>query len=317
VTGARFELVVTRKVVVADRVVALTLADTRHGNLPAWGPGAHIDVVVAGTTTRQYSLCGKPENRREWTIAVLREPCGLGSHYVHDVLAVGDVVQVRGPRNRFPLVDSSRYLFFAGGIGITPILPMLDAADLQDRDWQLVYGGRSREGMAFAADLEKNNPRVTVWPEAEKGLIPLAELLARPRNDTAVYCCGPEPLLRAVTDACARWAPGTLHLERFTPQAAPTAQPVAGASPFTVELKRSGLRLSVPPDHSILEVVEEAGISILSSCRTGTCGTCEADVLAGQPDHRDSVLTEEEREDANLVMLCVSRSHSAVLVLDL
>jgi ferredoxin-NADP reductase len=234
--------------------------------------------------------------------------------YVHDQLAVGDVVRVRGPRNNFPLEPSPRYLFIAGGIGITPLLPMIATADAAGADWQLVYGGRQRSSMAFLDELARHGDRVLVRPQDETGLLDLDGLLATPQADTRVYCCGPEPLLAAVEQRCAGWPPGSLHVERFSPR--PPGAP-ARLEAFEVVLARSELTVDVPPDRSILEVVEDAGIPVLSSCAEGTCGTCETAVLEGLPDHRDSVLSEEERAANDCMMICVSRSCSSRLVLDL
>jgi ferredoxin-NADP reductase len=249
-----------------------------------------------------------------WRLGILREVGGDSSVYVHDRLQPGDVVRVRGPRNNFPLTPASRYLFVAGGIGITPLLPMIASAEEAGADWRLVYGGRQRASMAFLDELSRYGDRVSVCPQDETGLLDLDGLLGDPREDTAVYCCGPEPLLAAVEQWCATWPPGALHVERFAPK--PMAEP-ARAETFDVVLAQSELTLPVPPGRSVLEVVEEAGIAVLSSCAEGTCGTCETPVLDGVPEHRDSVLSEEERAANDCMMICVSRSCTNRLVLDL
>ena len=306
---------VAAKTEVADGVVTLTLRDVDGHPLPAWEAGAHVDLILDGAPTRQYSLCGDPADRHEYRVGILRDPNGRGgSLHVHDRLAEGAVVRVRGPRNNFPLVPSPRYLFIAGGIGITPILPMIRAAEIAGADWRLVYGGRHRQSMAFLDELAPYGERVTVWPQDESGFLPLATLLGTPEPQTAIYCCGPEPLLAAVESSSAGWPPGALHLERFAPK--PQAERVREEA-FEVVLQRSELTLTVPPDRSILSVVEEAGIGVLSSCAEGTCGTCEVQVLEGEPDHLDSVLSEAERADSSCMMICVSRSCGARLVLDL
>jgi len=224
------------------------------------------------------------------------------------------VVRVRGPRNNFPLATSSRYLFVAGGIGITPILPMIRAADAAGADWRLVYGGRQRNSMAFLDEPEQYGDRVSVLPQDETGLLPLDTLLGTPQANTLIYCCGPEPLLAAVESSSAGWPEGSLRVERFSPK--PQGEPVRKEA-FEVVLQRSELTLTVPPDRSILSVVDEAGVGVLSSCAEGTCGTCETQVLDGEPDHLDSVLSEEERRENDCMMICVSRSCSSRLVLDL
>jgi ferredoxin-NADP reductase len=316
-TEVELDLVVERKQTAADGVTVLTLRDPTGVELPPWEPGAHVDLVLGPDLVRQYSLCGDPADRFAWTVAVLREPAGRGgSVHLHDSLGDGAAVHVRGPRNHFPLEVSGRYLFIAGGIGITPILPMVAAAAAAGADWRLVYGGRTLASMAFRAELtERYGKRVSIWPQDETGLLDLDTLLGRPDPDTLVYCCGPEPLIAAVEARCRdRWPVGALHVERFAPKELDA--PVRAGS-FEVELSRSGLTLEVPPDRSILSVVEEAGVQILSSCQEGTCGTCETGVLAGEPEHRDSLLTPEEQAANDTMFICVSRSCGSRLVLDL
>ena len=302
------ELLLERKETVADGVVRLTLRHPKGEALQRWEPGAHIDLVLRPDLVRQYSLCGDPADRSVFTLAVLLGPNGRGgSRYVHERLRAGDRVRIRGPRNNFGLVPAKRYLFIAGGIGITPIVPMLAAVH---GDWRLVYGGRTRVSMAFAEALcRRYGERVSVLPQNETGLLPLDSLLAEADPDTAVYCCGPEPLLAAVEERC---PPETLHVERFTPK-----PDTGGRAPFEVELARSGRTVLVPQGKSILETIEDAGLPVLSSCREGTCGTCETAVLDGVPDHRDSLLTPAERDTGDVMMICVSRARDGRLVLDL
>jgi len=271
---------------VADGVVALTLRPIADGPLPRWSPGAHVDLILDGVPTRQYSLCGDPADHQLWRLGILRDAeGGGGSRFVHDQLQAGHTVRVRGPRNNFGLDASPRYLFIAGGIGITPLLPMIAAAEAAAADWRLLYGGRRRASMAFLGELARYGDRVTVAPQDETGLLDLDSLLGTPQPDTLVYCCGPEPLLAAVEERCLAWPARSLRVERFS--ARPLTAPVR-AEAFEVELARSELTLTIPPDRSILDVVEEAGAGVLSSCAEGTCGTCETAVLDGLPDHRDS-----------------------------
>ena len=303
------------KELAAEGVAALTLRGIDGQTLPPWQPGAHVDLIVDRAKTRQYSLCGDQNDQQTWRLGILRDPKGSGaSLYVHDQLQPGDVVRVRGPRNNFPLVESPKYLFIAGGIGITPMLPMLRAAEAAGAEWQLIYGGRQRSSMAFLDELEAYRDKVSVRPQDETGLLDLAGLLGEPRPDTKVYCCGPEPLLVAVEANCVGWPKGSLHVERFV--AKPLTEPVLTEA-FEVELAQSKLTLTVPPGQSILSVVEDAGVGVLSSCAEGTCGTCETPVLGGIPDHRDSVLDADEREAGACMMICVSRSCTPRLVLDL
>jgi ferredoxin-NADP reductase len=309
------EVRVDSKILVAEGVVAITLRQLDDSPFPPWEPGSHIDLIIDGARTRQYSLCGNVHDRRAWRLGILRDPHGGGSSlYVHDRVEVGDTVRVRGPRNHFPLVPSPRYLFIVGGIGITPILPMIAAAEAAGADWELVYGGRYRSSMAFLDELAVYGGRVSVRPQDETGYLDLAGLLSKPRADTKIYCCGPEPLLAAVEQTCAGWRRGSLHVERFA--AKPLREPLLGQA-FEVFFARSGLSLTVTPDDSILSLAEKAGIGVLWSCSEGTCGTCETSVLEGLPDHRDSVLDDEEKAANNCMMICVSRSLTPRLMLDL
>ncbi len=320
-TSVDTTLAVAARTFAADDVVSLTLRRPDGGMLPAWTPGAHIDVLLAGADgengelIRQYSLCGDPAARDSWQIAVLREPQGRGgSAYVHDHLGEGAAVRVRGPRNNFPLRPAARHLFIAGGVGITPILPMVEAAEAAGADWRLLYGGRTRTSMAFLDRLAPHGDRVLVRPQDEYGLLDLAAHLGVPEEGTLVHACGPEPLLQAVQEHCGDWPPGTLGVERFAPV---RTDETGQAEAFEVELARSGLTLTVPADRSVLETVEQAGVAVDFSCREGTCGTCETDVLDGKPDHRDSLLTEDERAACDTMLICVSRSCGTRLVLDL
>ena len=321
-TSAEYEtgLTVTRRTQEADGVVSLTLRHPDGEELPGWEPGAHIDLLLDGSRTRQYSLCGDPSRRDSWQVAVLREPDGVGrggSAHVHAALAEGSSVRVRGPRNHFALRPADRYLFIAGGIGITPILPMLAAAEATGAEWSLLYGGRTRGSMAFLdrlAALDAGRGRVTVAPQDETGLLDLDRALAGIAPDTPVYCCGPGPLLDAVEARCGDRPPGTLRTERFTARA---ADPDAVSDSFELVLLDSGLTLTVAPDATVLQTVLDAGVQVLYSCTEGTCGTCETEIVEGEADHRDSVLSAEERDANETMMICVSRCRGSRLVLDL
>ena len=298
----------------ADGVLALTLKRSDLGRLPAFTPGAHVELHLPGGLAREYSLCGNPADRASWRVAVRREPAGRGgSAYIHDVLAEGDELLATGPRNRFRLADAEGYLFLAGGIGITPLLPMLGEASRSGRPWHLAYGGRSRAAMPFRDELAGYGERVSLWPSAEGGRMDLATLLGAARPGTSVYCCGPAPLLEDVAKRCADLGL-PLHTERFVPEDGATSN--AGAA-FEVELASSGRVITVADGQSVLAALRGASVEVLSSCEEGTCGTCETGVLAGTPDHRDAVLTPAERAACDLMMVCVSRSRTPRLVLDL
>ncbi len=312
---------VGRREAVSDDVVTLTLADPSGADLPEWAPGAHIDLLMTPSLVRQYSLCGDTANRGEWRIGVLLDPGSRGgSQFVHDKLHEGTTVRVRGPRNHFPLVGSPRYLFVAGGIGVTPIMPMIAAAEAAGADWRLLYGGRTRSSMAFVDELQRHGERVTVCSRDTRDganfRTNLDAVLSSARENTLVYCCGPEGLLGAVEKACKPWPQGSLHIERFS--AKTLEEPAPGAlESFELECQRSGLTLTVPHDKSVYQVCEEAGVDVLGSCMEGVCGTCECDVLEGEPDHRDSVLNDAEKARNDVMMICVSRARSERLVLDL
>jgi len=313
------DLVVHRRHAAADSVVALDLVDPQGGDLPVWEPGAHIDLLLGEGLIRQYSLCGDPRDAKTWRVGVLLDPQSRGgSRHVHDNVAEGSSVRVRGPRNHFALVDSPRYLFIAGGIGITPIVPMIDFAQQAGSDWTLIYLGRQRKSMAFSEALSDSyGDRVALWPHDEHGRFDLAAALSEPAGQTLVYCCGPEQLLSAAEQHCGHWPEGSLHIERFAAKAPAGESGAEALESFQVVCQRSAVTLEVSEDISILEALEDADIPILSSCLEGICGTCEATVLEGTPDHRDSMLTDAERASGNKILTCVSRSYSEKLVLDL
>ncbi|GAA3850418.1 PDR/VanB family oxidoreductase [Streptomyces lacrimifluminis] len=299
---------------VADGVVQLQLEGRE---LPSWAPGAHLDLVLPSGLVRQYSLCGDPADTSSYTVATRLVPDGRGgSREVHEELRAGMAVEVRGPRNRFPLAPAPAYVFVAGGIGITPILPMLRAVSAQPGlEWRLLYGGRSRASMPYLAEIEKlgaGDGRVTVVAEDEDGLPDLDALFAGVAADlpegTAVHCCGPEALTAAVEARVPEGA--VLRLERFAPGAS-----TGGDRPFEVELRRSGRTLTVAADSTVLAAVRAELPDTAYSCEQGFCGTCQQRVLAGEVDHRDELLTDAERAESMLI--CVSRARRSPLVLDL
>lgn len=312
-TAGKVRLRVRRKSTLATGVCGLELVAPDGGRLPDWTPGSHIDLTFANGVTRQYSLCGDRWDASSYQVGVLREPSGRGgSAYVHDELAEGDLIDIAGPRNNFALAPAENYLFIAGGIGITPLLPMLEQAEMLGTPWRLIYGGRTRTTMAFLDRLDRWGDRVEIWPQDERGLLDLSVISDQPEG-TKVYCCGPEPLLDAVQAASAGLSAGQLRTERFVAGNMPA--PVRSAS-FEVELARSGITVTVGPDQSILDATAEAGVPILASCHQGICGTCETDILAGTPDHRDSLMDDDERASGQFLYPCVSRSASDRLVLD-
>ncbi|WP_381560801.1 PDR/VanB family oxidoreductase [Streptomyces eurythermus] len=306
------DLLVRRMTWEADGVLSVDLVHPDGKPLPAWTPGAHLDLHVGGHV-RQYSLCGDPADATTYRLGVLDEPSSRGgSRHVHTRLRPGQTVRVRGPRNHFALEPAPHYLFLAGGIGITPILAMARQADRGKVPYRLVHGGRSRATMAFGAELSAlTGGEVSVVPQDEQGHIDLTAALEDLPADALVYCCGPEPLLKAAEEACPA---GRLRIERF---AAPVVERAGDDTAFEVECRTSGTTLTVDATTSILEAAENAGLTVTSSCRDGICGSCETRVLAGTPDHRDHLLSEAEHAAGETMMICVSRCASERLVLDL
>lgn len=313
--GRALPMVVAEVTAEASDVVGVRLVGVDGAALPSWSPGEHIDLALPSGRVRQYSLCGDPTDRSGYRIAVRRLPAGGGGSLEVHSLTTGDRVTVHGPRQAFPLLTARRYLFMAGGIGITPILPMVRAAAAAGLDWRLVYVGRDRASMPFLAELSTFGERVVVRTDDEHGgPAGGTELLGyAPGPGSVGYCCGPPPMLASVRAAMREAGPGNplevLHAERFAPP------PVLGGRELTVELARSGGSLNVPSDRSVLEVVRERLPDVAYSCRQGFCGTCKVGVLAGEVEHRDHALAPYERADT--MTICVSRAAGDRLVLDL
>ncbi|GAA0983973.1 PDR/VanB family oxidoreductase [Acrocarpospora macrocephala] len=290
---------------VADGVLSLVLRGA--GPLAPWEPGAHVDLALPNWLTRQYSLYGDPADRERYRIAVRHEPLSRGgSEYVHLFLRRGRTLEVSSPRNNFPLLAAREYLFLAGGIGITPILPMLRAATRAGATARLVYAGRSAATMPFTDDLRSSyGDRVSILAEDEQGRPDLAALAAGLSPRALVYCCGPAPMLAA---AEAAFPAERLHIERFRP----TARTFPPNTAFEVVCARSGQTVHVSPEESMLTALTHAGHPVPSGCREGVCGSCELTVLDGEPEHRDDI-----GAPANRMYACVSRARSPRLVVNL
>ena len=296
----------------AESITSYELARADGGELPAWEPGAHVDVHLPSGTVRQYSLCGDPADTSRYRIAVLELPAGRGgSVEVHRELRPGRVIPIGRPRSNFVLAEADRYVFVAGGIGITPMLPMIREVQRRGGTWELVYGARTVEHFAFVRELDPS--AVQLVPQDTHGHLDLESVVAS-SSGAAVYCCGPTPLMDALVERMSQAGrAGDLHLERF----AAAAPAVESSGEFEVELARSEKVVPVRPDQTVLEAVRGAGIDHPSSCEMGICGSCEVKVLGGDVDHRDDLLTESERAQCNSMMICVSRACGARLVLDL
>ena len=313
--SADVEPTVIARTLSADGVLLLELANSDGSPLPSWEPGSHVDVLLPSGLVRQYSLSGDPDSA-SWRLGVLREETSRGgSVWLHDKLAEGQTLRLAGPRNHFSFdaAASSPVLFLAGGIGITPLAPMAAAAAAHGRDYTIHYSGHAGR-MALVAELvARHGERLSVHVSEHGPRLDIAALLAAAPRDTVVYCCGPAPYIDAVEGAAADVGV-EFHTERFE---AETLRAPVWTEPFEVELANSGLTVTVPPDRSILDVVEENGVFVLSSCQEGTCGTCETPVLEGEIDHRDSILTPQERARGDLMFICVSRAACPRLVLEL
>lgn len=315
-----FDVRVSERRLVGEDIVSLSLIRADGEWFPLWEPGAHIDLLIESdegeTFSRQYSLWNVGADRSVWRIAVLKDPKSRGGSLgVHEKLDVGSELKVRGARNHFPLQAAESYVFFAGGIGITPILPMVRAVEAAGAPWRLYYMARNRERLALLEEISTLPPhRVELHCDDEKGLIDLVGITESLGSGDHVYGCGPGPLLdvlQRMADESGTW---TFHCERF---AAATVSATAEEAPFEVFLARSGRTLKVPAGVSCLKVLRDAGTDVDWSCSEGVCGTCETEVLEGEPDHRDAVLTEEERAGNETMMPCVSRARSARIVLNL
>ena len=306
--------VTDRRIETSDRdVVSLRLADPSGAPLPAWTPGANVNVHLPSGRIRQYSLSGDPADDT-YRIAVRRiHDGGGGSIEVHDSLQIGDQLVITGPVNAFPLALATdgtgehQMHFIAGGIGITPILPMLRAAEAARVPWTMVYAGRSRQSMPFLDELSRYGDRVSIRTDEEHGIPSISDLLPQHATDAAIYCCGPTSMLDVVRSAVARRHGVPLHYERFA------APPIVDGMPFDVQLGAGGEVLHVAADKSALETIRAARPAVAYSCQQGFCGTCKVRVLAGQPlAYGDRMSTKESAE----MLICVDRAEGGTLVLD-
>lgn len=285
------------------------------GDLPTWTAGAHIRLMLPSGRIREYSLCGHPGDTEIHRIAV-RRLCDDGASAEVHTLQVGDRVRITRPLNAFPLVlpghgsSAQRVVFIAGGIGITPILPMIETAERLGAQWSLMYVGRSRSSLAFLDRLSGYGDRITIRTDDAEGIPTPADLIAELDAETSAYFCGPaaltDLLLRELSTSpdCAE-----VHYERF-------GVPVAGGREFTVVLGSDGRSVEVGSDESMLHAVARAVPSITYSCRQGFCGTCKLKVVEGEVEHGDSVLTDHERAEGYMLP-CVSRAAGPELIVDL
>lgn len=304
---------------VAEQIRAYTLEATDGRELPPFSAGAHIDLLLDNDLVRQYSLCSSPAESQHYRVAVLHEPEGRGgSDYIHKQLKLGDELDIHAPRNHFQLdMAGENYLLLAGGIGITPIMLMALQLQQAGKPFRLHYLCRTPEQAAFRQWLEDTFGTSVEfhysYGDAAKRL-DLFGLFAAQTQATQVYTCGSESLLQAILDAAETLPLIDVSFERFS------AAPVAGgvvSQAFEIEIASSGEKLQVSGEQSILEVLQGAGHQIETMCKEGLCGSCEVNLLAGEADHRDSVLNDAEKAEQSVLMVCCSRAISPSLKLDL
>jgi vanillate O-demethylase ferredoxin subunit len=278
--------------------------------------GAHIDLHLPDGMVRQYSLINPQHETHRYVVGIKRDPRSRGgSSYIFESLVVGTVVRIGGPRNNFRLVeDASHTVLVAGGIGITPIWAMLQRLESTGRSWELHYATRSRAETAFATELERFGERVHMHVDDEFGgaVMDIGAAVRDVASDAHLYCCGPTPMLASFEEATRSLPRGQVHIERFTSET-----PVASAGGYLVELARCGKIVRVGAGQTILEALRANGVNVPSSCEQGICGACETKIVSGVPDHRDLILSEEEKAANATLMICCSGSKSDVLVLDL
>lgn len=313
----RERLVVREVAPLSTDVMRISVAFDDGRPLPAWDPGDHIDIELGPGVTRQYSLCGARSDRKAWTVAVRLNRAGRGgSVFAHESLRAGDAVRVAGPRAKFVLEDAPHYVLIAGGIGITPILTMAEHLAELGAPFRLYYFDRGAERMVFAERLAVLGQAAVAVDRALDTTTTLAAVLADAPAEALVYACGPRRMLDELTVLVAA---DRLRVEDFAPAAAAPDEPVgsaADAEEFEVQLGVGGDVLPVPSDCSVLDVLLAAGIDVMWSCREGNCASCETPVLEGVPDHRDVILTDDEKDANDVMFPCVSRSLTPRLVLD-
>jgi len=287
--------------------------------LPAYAPGAHIDLHLPNGLVRQFSLVVPDSDPEKYVVGVKRDAASRGgSRYIIDEMRVGDQIKISPPRNNFPLIENAEHVvLFAGGIGITPIWCMVQQLAALKRSWKLYYSCRSHQDMAFLEELKKLDPQsvhLHFDDETDGKFIDLQAAIAESPQGAHLYCCGPNPMLKAFETAAASWPRSNIHIEYFTPKDDGTTGHMGG---FWVELARSGEEYFIPEGKKVLEVLYEAGIDVDYSCELGICGACETRVISGIPEHHDSVLSEEEQATNEKVMICCCGCKSERLVLDM
>jgi ferredoxin-NADP reductase len=299
----------------APNILSYELRPLDGGELPPFTAGAHIDLTLPNRMVRSYSLINPQSERHRYVIAVQKDRGSRGgSKWIHQSLRAGEILAVNGPRNNFELDETAeKSIFIAGGIGITPMLSMIERLNLIGREWELVFCSRTRNSTPFVELLERNpQVRFNFDQERDGKMLDIAAAVRAVPANSHLYCCGPLPMLEAFEAATKDHARERVHVEYFTAK-----EPPATDGGFTVVLAKSRREFAVPSGKTILGALSDAGVDIPHSCTEGVCGTCETKVLEGIPDHRDRILTERERASNKTMMICCSGSKSERLVLDL
>ncbi len=320
-TAPTLQVRVARKAQEALDIVTLELVATDGRALPSFSAGSHVDVVLPGGITRQYSLCNDPTETHRYLIGVLRDPASRGgSVAVHDQLNEGDVLTISTPRNHFALAhEAKKHLLLAGGIGVTPILCMAERLAMTGADFEMHYATRAPERTAFRARIAASSFAARVHFHFDNGdaaqKLDIPALLAQPQAGTHLYVCGPKGYMDAVlgTARAQGWPESQLHYEFFGAEVAKSDSD----GDFSIKLASSGRIIMIPKDQTVTEALAAAGVDIMVSCEQGVCGTCLTRVLEGVPDHKDSYLTPDEQAANDQFTPCCSRAKTAQLVLDL
>lgn len=303
----------------ADGIHAFELVDPDGTELPPATAGAHVDVHLPGGLMRSYSLAGDPADRTVWTLGVLREVNGQGgSNTMHVSVRVGELLTVSAPRNAFAMVPGAAHtVLLAGGIGITPIKAMAHTLTAEGKSFELHYCARTARNIAFTRELRALVPPDRLHFHFDNGVpgqgLNITNLLKQQPAGAHLYYCGPGGLMKACDQASTHWASGSVHFEHFKPPE-PALKNVPDAS-FEVRLARTGITVPVLPDQTIVRAIELAGHRVPTSCLSGLCGSCKVNYLEGEVEHNDYILSDEEK--TRCLTLCVSRSRSPILVLDL
>ncbi|MCY1272439.1 Phthalate 4,5-dioxygenase oxygenase reductase subunit [compost metagenome] len=304
----------------AEGINTFELVDPAGNELPPFAAGAHIDVHLPGGFIRQYSLCNSPNERHRYVVGVLKAPNSRGgSVSLHTNVRAGDLLQISAPRNNFPLArQAERHLLIAGGIGVTPMIAMLEHFEATGAEYILYYCGESPERTAFRERLAPLlGKRVIIHYDGGDPArrLDIRELLLHHEPGTHLYCCGPGGLMAGVKAAAEHWPEGSVHFEHFAAPVQPESASTGNDGEFQITLARSGRTLAVPSDKSISQALRDAGVACETSCEAGICGTCRTRYIDGEVDHRDFILGDDEKQDH--LLICCSRAKSTNLVLDL